>query len=381
MNVENHDIVSEGKIKRLFVSAKKYIPLVTVISFLAAVISLVVLFVMRSNKELAEVLNRTTGRGIRYVLTSIFNIFNFSFIETIVMISPVLVVVILGVTIAKGKRSLILAVRFVCVLLSVVFIIFSVFIFGYEPSYYGYGIDENTGVVRRDLSSGELFAAANILLERAEAELDSIGYDKSGSSVMPYTFAELNEKLNEACRDFCEKYPAYQSMYSRIKPVVLSEPWTYTHISGLYSFFTGEANINVNYPDFIVASTAAHEMSHQRGIGKEDEADFAAFLICIGSDDAYIRYSGYMELYRTVRSKLYSADKDAWTELLQREDARIKQEINSFSVFFEKYRENIAATVNDKVNNAYITSHNQPAGIKSYGLVVDLACNYLLYTE
>lgn len=381
MNVENHDIVSEGKIKRLFVSAKKYIPLVTVISFLAAVISLVVLFVMRSNKELAEVLNRTTGRGIRYVLTSIFNIFNFSFIETIVMISPVLVVVILGVTIAKGKRSLILAVRFVCVLLSVVFIIFSVFIFGYEPSYYGYGIDENTGVVRRDLSSGELFAAANILLERAEAELDSIGYDKSGSSVMPYTFAELNEKLNEACRDFCEKYPAYQSMYSRIKPVVLSEPWTYTHISGLYSFFTGEANINVNYPDFIVASTAAHEMSHQRGIGKEDEADFAAFLICISSDDAYIRYSGYMELYRTVRSKLYSADKDAWTELLQREDARIKQEINSFSVFFEKYRENIAATVNDKVNNAYITSHNQPAGIKSYGLVVDLACNYLLYTE
>lgn len=368
-------------IKRYIASVKEYIPRATLISFCAAIASLVALFVIKSNKEIAEFFNRTTGRGIRYVLTWIFNIFNFSFIETLLLISPVLVAVIIGVMISKGKRSAVLAVRFFCGLLAVVFVIFSVFVFGYEPSYYGYGIDENTGVVRKDLSSYELYAAASILLERAEAELDNVGYDFSGSSVMPYTFSELNEKLNTAAKAFCEKYPAYQSMYSRIKPVVLSEPWTYTHISGLYSFFTGEANINVNYPDFIVVSSAAHEMAHQRGIGKEDEADFAAFLICIESDDAYIRYCGYMELYRTVRSSLYSADKDAWAELLSHEDKRIKQEINAFAVFFEKYRENIAATVNNKVNNAYITSHNQPAGIKSYGLVVDLACNYLLYTE
>ena len=51
---------------------------------------------------------------------------------------------------------------------------------------------------------------------------------------------------------------------------------------------------------------------------------------------------------------------------------------SAYSVFFDEYRENVAATVSTAVNNAYITSHNQPQGVKSYGLVVDLAVAYYL---
>jgi hypothetical protein len=55
----------------------------------------------------------------------------------------------------------------------------------------------------------------------------------------------------------------------------------------------------------------------------------------------------------------------------------VKKEYAAYSDFFEKYRENVAASVSNTVNNAYITSHNQPQGVKSYGLVVDLVVAYM----
>ena len=61
--------------------------------------------------------------------------------------------------------------------------------------------------------------------------------------------------------------------------------------------------------------------------------------------------------------------------------AETKKEIYSFAKFFDKYRDNVAATVSNKVNDTYITSHGQEAGIKSYGLVVDLLCAYMLYGD
>lgn len=359
----------------------KYVP-VAFWAFLGlAAASAVMLIVIRNNSAVAEVISQTTGRGIRATLTAIFNIFPFSFTETLIIASPVLLAAVIIIMVKKGKRGLCFATRFFCALMCVVFTVFSCFVFGYESSYYGATIEENTGVVRNKLSKEELRDAADILRERAMAEFDNIYFLESGASVMPYSFSELNTKLNADYLKFNEKYPAYQRMYSRIKPVILSEPWTYTHISGLYSFFTGEANLNVNYPDFIVVTSAAHEMSHQRGIGKEDEADFAAFLVCIGSDDPYIRYCGYVEYYRNVLDRLYGADKDMWQEVRSREDSRISKEFSSFSKFFDKYRENVAATVNTAINNAYIEAHNQPEGVKSYGLVVDLVVNYILYTE
>lgn len=197
-------------------------------------------------------------------------------------------------------------------------------------------------------------------------------------SAMRFSYGEMNEKLNTAYSRLCDEYPSIQRLYSRTKPVLLSEPWTYTHTSGVYSFFTGEANVNVNYPDYIVISSAAHEMAHQRGITREDEANFIAFLVCTMSDDAYVRYSGYVDVLNEVMNKLYSADTELYAAARLRMPEEIKAEYASYSAFFDKYRESTASKVSGTINNAYISSHGQPAGIKSYGLVVDLVVAYML---
>jgi hypothetical protein len=127
---------------------------------------------------------------------------------------------------------------------------------------------------------------------------------------------------------------------------------TYTHISGVYTFFTGEANLNVNFPDYVLPYTAAHEFAHQRGIAREDEANFVAFLVCMESDDAYIRYSGALNIYEYVVSALYSANKELYKENYAKLPTKMIAERIAFSKFFDKYRENTVADVSEATNNA-----------------------------
>ena len=60
----------------------------------------------------------------------------------------------------------------------------------------------------------------------------------------------------------------------RPKAILASAPFSYTGILGIYIPFTGEANLNVAAPSFVVAVSAAHEQMHQKGYSREDEANF-----------------------------------------------------------------------------------------------------------
>ena len=108
---------------------------------------------------------------------------------------------------------------------------------------------------------------------------------------------------------------------------------TYTHISGIYSFFTGEANLNTNYPDFVNVYTTAHEMAHQRGISREDEANFTAFLVCIESESTYVRYSAYLNMFEYLSSALYSADYSLWLDAYSRLSFKVSGELSAYSRF------------------------------------------------
>jgi hypothetical protein len=192
---------------------------------------------------------------------------------------------------------------------------------------------------------------------------------------MPYGYGEMNDKLIEAYAKASEKYDFLQTLDSDLKPVMLSELMSYTHITGVYSFFTGEANINVAFPDYTIPYTAAHELAHQRGIAREDEANFMAFLVCMESDDAYIRYSAYLNLYEYVSNALYSASPELWSKSYGTLSYAVKAEMRAYSEFYEKYRDSVASEVSEVVNNTFLTMQGTE-GTRSYGMVVDLAVAY-----
>ena len=131
----------------------------------------------------------------------------------------------------------------------------------------------------------------------------------------------------------------------------------------------------MNFPDYTLPYTAAHELAHQRGIAREDEANFLAFLVCIRSDDAYIRYSAYVNLYEYVSSALYSADREMYKKAASTLPTLARAEQIAYSGFFDKYRHSKASDVSETVNNTFLIMHGTQ-GTKSYGMVVDLAVAY-----
>ena len=160
---------------------------------------------------------------------------------------------------------------------------------------------------------------------------------------------------------------------------MLSELMNYTHITGVYSYFTGEANIDIAFPDYTIPFTAAHELAHQRGIAREDEANFIAFLVCTESDDPYIRYSGYLYVYNYVASALYKTDYELYKSAYFSLPEDIRLEKIAYSKFFDKYRDSVASNVSETVNNTFLTIQGT-AGTISYDMVTDLAVRYYYNT-
>ncbi|MBQ9086734.1 MAG: DUF3810 domain-containing protein [Clostridia bacterium] len=320
--------------------------------------------------------NRHVSSLLRALLAHLTNWIPFSLGEfLVIMLLPVAIVLV-----CFGIRRYADSWRGVGIfcgsLLSVAALVFSLFTVGFAPAYRGSSLDKKLGIDRRDVSAEELYETALILSEQVTAEKERISYSSvTRFSIMPYNYAEMNDKLLEAYDRVCDQYDFVQRLNSRLKPVMLSEAMSYTHITGVYSFFTGEANINVAFPDYTVPYTAAHELSHQRGIAREDEANFMAFLVCLESEDPYIRYSGYLNLLEYVLSALSSASPEGYRQVYAALPGEVLGEMAAFSSFFEQYRHSVASEVSETVNNTFLVMHGTE-GTKSYGMVVDLAVAY-----
>lgn len=342
-----------------------------------ALIAAILHLITTQSTAFADFMTEKVCEIFRFLLAKLTGWIPFSLAELIIILLPLLVIaMILAIIHLARHYDSKKYCRYISFLLSVISVFYTLFVLTLAPGYRGSTLDVKLSIERTDVSQDELLATAAILLEDAEATLDEIHFIPNDHSVMPYSLYEMNDKLNDAYQIVAEKYDFISPLQSSLKFVMLSHPMSYTHITGVYTYYTGEANLNIQFPDYTLPYTAAHELAHQRGIAREDEANFVAFLACMESDDPYIRYSAYVNMLEYVMNALYSASAQAYTEFYGTIDSRIVGEFYSYSAFYETYRENVAEKVSGTVNNAYLQSQGQTAGTRSYGLVVDLAVAY-----
>ena len=354
---------------------KLKLPLVCKIIYALAALCAILYICFICFPEFSDIFNRYVSPFVRGFLATLTGWIPFSLAEFLLLMVPFIVIAIVVFGLKRYSSSwrdvLILSLT----ILSVAAYVFSTFTLGFVPAYRGSRLDKKLGLNKQPVSAEELRDTTYAVLEELTAIESEIGFKSDGFSVMPYSYEELNDKLMDAYDVACEKYDFIPKLHSRVKRVMLSEPMTYTHISGVYTFFTGEANINTNFPDYTLPYTAAHELAHQRGIAREDEANFVAFLVCKESDDVYIRYSAYLNMYEYLRNALYAANPDYYTETYYSVPVNCRKEMTAYSKFFDKYRENVIEEVSETVNDTFLTI-NGTEGTRSYGMVVDLAVAY-----
>lgn len=155
-------------------------------------------------------------------------------------------------------------------------------------------------------------------------------------------------------------------------PALMSELLSRLGISGIYIPFTGEATINGLMPDAAIPFVMAHEMAHQRGVAREDEANFAAWLACRESGMAAARYSASLSAYSSFLGALREAAPDSARALNQGLlDPGPSADRLAIWNFWKRY-EGPGNDLAEAVNDTYLKGNAQPEGVRTYGRMVDL---------
>lgn len=360
------------------IKEKRRVPIVCIVLYSLAGLCVIIHLICYFSPGFADAFNMSVSAFFRGLFATVTGVLPFSLAEAVLLCLPVGVVLLIIYcvhTLRHGTPRD--STRLICILFSALCTLYSGFVLLFAPAYHGDSLDKKLALEAKEVSAEQLFDAAVYFRDRAQELADDITYAFGSFSEMPYSVDEMVDKLNDAYASVSENHDFVADLRAPVKSIAMSGPMTYTHISGVYTYYTGEANININFPDYTLPYTAAHEMSHQRGIAPENEANFMAFLVCEASEDVYIRYSGYMNMYEYLLNALYSADKALYSQVWQGTDIRLRYEEMEYSRFFSLYADNAAATVSGAVNDTYLKLQGQSAGSRSYGMVVDLAVAYV----
>jgi hypothetical protein len=183
----------------------------------------------------------------------------------------------------------------------------------------------------------------------------------------------LNESYN-SINDLKTLLP--HGKYASPKPVFSSEIMTRLGVSGLYFPFTGEPNYNADVPDFQLPFTMAHEMAHQRGVARESEANFVAYLVCISSRDPFVRYSGYRNGLGVI-GELYRLNPEKARELVRQLGPGYREDSRRAALFWAK-ASGAAGLLGLRVNDLYLRANRIKAGAADYRGSTALIIGYYL---
>jgi len=156
-----------------------------------------------------------------------------------------------------------------------------------------------------------------------------------------------------------------------IKASLFSGLFNYLGTSGYYNPLTAEAQINKQIPVFDRPFVACHEMAHQTGFAREDEANFAGYLACVTSKDDLLKYSAYYAGMLEFMHYLRHRDSTAHHSLRLRISPLVMQDVKTDSAYWAKY-DGAAQVLSGKFFDRFLKANNQPHGLKTYNRMIRL---------
>ncbi len=353
----------------------KYVPAVSMVIIALAIIAAGINIGYVCSPSFADWFNVNISNYLRGFSAMLTGWIPFSLAEFLLLGSPFIVVWVVVACVRYSSESLSRLVKCVVGILSVILGVYVMFVFNFGAGYRTTTLDKKLEIDAETVSKEDLYNTMRIVVDRLNELEGEITYARDVGSVRPYSHKESVQKLQESYVDLSEEYDFIGKVKAPVKQLVVSDIMTYTHISGVYTFFTGEANLNTNYPYYVNVFTTAHEMAHQRGIARENEANFMAYLACINSDDPYLQYAGYLNMYEYLVMPLYNASPALYSKVIVDLPEGAKYDLACYADFFEKYQDNVASEVSDTVNDTYLKSQGTEGSV-SYGMVIDLAVAY-----
>lgn len=170
--------------------------------------------------------------------------------------------------------------------------------------------------------------------------------------------------------DLAEKnYPFLSYKSVSVKPSLFSYLGNYLGFQGYYNPFTGEAQINTTVPQCETPFVATHEIAHQLGYAKENEANFVAFLSCRLHPSVNFKYSVYFDMYHYAIRELVYVDSVKAKNYDSTLHPQVKKDREELIAFYQHYRNPIEPFISS-FYSYFLKANNQPKGRESYSEVV-----------
>lgn len=378
-----NSIMIKERWKQLLCSKRFYCVLAAVLAALAVTI---LSAVFAANPDFTEnYIARGWYRGISQVISAFFGLFPFSMAEVLIIIAIAGILAYLVVCIVrtvrnkrrKAERPFKPLLNFVTLALCLASFLYSAFYALWAWNFSRHTLEENLQYTVRESSEEELAELCRELAEHINRLRPLVEETEAGVMRIADTKEDLAKRaavgyknLAATESDTIDYRALFGGTYCQPQYLMTSTAFCYMGITGIFIPYTFEANVNGRTPDCSLPHTMLHEMAHQQGFPREDEANFVAFLACRAHDDVDFQYSGYYVAYVYSINALYSHNADLALEIHATVDEGYHRDSAASSAFWDQF-EGPVEEIATSVNNSYLQANGQDDGVHSYGRMVD----------
>ncbi|KPU43827.1 hypothetical protein OXPF_26870 [Oxobacter pfennigii] len=319
--------------------------------------------------------SNTIYKPIGIILSNITGIFPFSVAELTVLLLTALLLYGIGKVIMSFIRRKPNALRFflnylgnILIFTSIIYFLFMVL---WGLNYYRQPFSKITGLDVSPADLEELEEVCVMLINNANDLRQRMGETETGTMKLNSTLQDAYLRAGAGYENASSLYAVLDGKFGRPKGVFASVIMSYAGISGVYFPLTSEANVNKDMPPSMLPCTISHEMAHQRGFAREDEANYIAYLTCRLHPDDDFKYSGVLLALINSMNALYSYDREKYLYLRQSYSEGVNKDLGELNAFWQKY-EGPFEKISNSINDTYLKANRQQDGVHSYGRMVDL---------
>ncbi len=347
-------------------------------SKIAAVCLLVLIVLIKVATFYPAWIEKNFSRGfypdISWLYRKLFGQMPFSFGDILYMIAGIFLLTLAAKfvnTIIKRRIRLINYKRGLIKAFCVCAIIYIVFNISWGLNYNRLGIAYQLKLEPEEHTLADLKNITGLLLLKVNKDRVALGRGK----IQYPRYSQVFTKAQNAYQNASFNYPFLQYKTSSIKQSLYGRLGSLMGFYGYYNPFTGEAQLNLTQPRFLIPFVTCHEMAHQLGYASESEASFVGYLAAVESKDTLFHYSTYFDLFNYANHELLSIDSVTALQNYTRLDTLVKIDVAELNEYLRKSDNAIVPFIRIFYDQ-YLKANQQDKGLKSYNEVVGWLISY-----
>jgi hypothetical protein len=222
------------------------------------------------------------------------------------------------------------------------------------------------GISNQKYNTKELVSLGDFLISRVNSLQQQMDMTHTKHA---FTIPELKQHAKLSYDKLALKNSFFTYRIASVKPVLNSWLISKIGIEGYYCPPSGEANVNARIPAAALPFVTCHEISHQLGIAREDEANLIGYLVSINSDDLNFQYAGYYDILRSVLFEIRIKSPDDFIALRKKINNDTLLDFKKEQDFWTRYNGDMSAYMGTALDS-FLKINNQQKGTDSYQDIV-----------